>query len=108
MYAPGSLWTAAHHNIPLLNIIYNNRAYHQEVMHMQRMASWRQRGVENALIGTVITDPNINFATVAQGMGVEGIGPIEDPNDLSAAIRRGIEVVKSGEPVVIDVIAQPR
>ena len=74
MYAPGSLWTAAHHNIPLLNIIYNNRAYHQEVMHMQRMASWRQRAVENALIGTVITDPNINFATVAQGMGVEGTG----------------------------------
>ncbi len=108
MYAPGSLWTAAHHNIPLLNIIYNNRAYHQEVMHMQRMASWRQRAVENALIGTVITDPNINFATVAQGMGVEGIGPIEDPNDLAAAIRRGIEVTKSGEPVVIDVIAQPR
>jgi thiamine pyrophosphate-dependent acetolactate synthase large subunit-like protein len=108
MYAPGSLWSAAHHNIPLLNIIYNNRAYHQEVMHMQRMASWRQRGVENALIGTAIADPNINFATVAQGMGVEGIGPIEDPNDLSAAIRRGIEVVKSGEPVVIDVIAQPR
>ena len=75
---------------------------------MQRMASWRQRAVENALIGTVITDPNINFATVAQGMGVEGIGPIEDPNDLAAAIRRGIEVTKSGEPVVIDVIAQPR
>jgi acetolactate synthase-1/2/3 large subunit len=108
MYAPGSLWTAAHHNIPMLNIIYNNRAYHQEVMHMQRMASWRQRGVEQALVGTVITDPNINFATVAQGMGVEGIGPIEDPNDLAAAIRRGIEVTKSGEPVVIDVIAQPR
>ena len=56
----------------------------------------------------MITDPNINFATVAQGMGVEGIGPIEDPNDLAAAIRRGIEVTKSGEPVVIDVIAQPR
>jgi thiamine pyrophosphate-dependent acetolactate synthase large subunit-like protein len=108
MYAPGSLWSAAHHNIPLLNIIYNNRAYHQEVMHMQRMASWRQRGVENALIGTVITDPNISFAAMAQSMGVEGIGPIEDPNDLSEAIRRGIEVVKSGDPVVIDVIAQPR
>lgn len=108
MYAPGSIWTAAHHRIPLLNIIYNNRAYHQEVMHMQRMASWRQRMVENASIGTVITNPNISFAQVALGMGVEGIGPIEDPNDLAAAIRRGIEVVKAGEPVVIDVISQPR
>nr|TFG55646.1 MAG: thiamine pyrophosphate-binding protein [Hyphomicrobiales bacterium] len=108
MYAPGVLWTAAHHRIPLLNIIYNNRAYHQEVMHMQRLASWRQRRVENASIGTVITDPNISFAEVARGLGLEGIGPVEDPGDLAAAIRRGIEVVKSGEPAVVDVIAQPR
>jgi len=38
MYAPGVLWTAAHHKIPLLSVMHNNRAYHQEVMHIQRMA----------------------------------------------------------------------
>jgi acetolactate synthase I/II/III large subunit len=27
-YAPGILWTAAHHRIPLLSIMHNNRAYH--------------------------------------------------------------------------------
>src|SRR6516164_29745 len=31
MYAPGVLWTAAHHRIPLLSVMHNNRAYHQEV-----------------------------------------------------------------------------
>ena len=31
-YAPGVLWTAAHHKIPLLSIMHNNRGYHQEVM----------------------------------------------------------------------------
>ncbi len=36
-YAPGVLWTAAHHNIPLLTIMHNNRAYHQEVMGIQRL-----------------------------------------------------------------------
>jgi acetolactate synthase-1/2/3 large subunit len=108
MYVPGALWTAAHHNIPMLNIIHNNRAYHQEVMHMQRMASWRQRNVQNARIGTVITNPDLSFADIARGMGVEGIGPITDPNDLAGAIRRGIEVVKSGQPVVVDVVTQPR
>jgi thiamine pyrophosphate-dependent acetolactate synthase large subunit-like protein len=77
-------------------------------MHMQRMASWRQRGVQNAAIGTVITKPNLSFADLARGMGVEGIGPIESPNDLAPAIRRGIEVAKSGQPVVIDVVTQPR
>jgi len=43
MYAPGSLWTAAHHKIPLLMIVHNNRAYHQEVMHLQKMASLHNR-----------------------------------------------------------------
>ena len=108
MFAPGVLWTAAHHRIPLLNIMFNNRAYHQEVMHVQRMASWRQRPIETSRIATVIDDPNINYAELAHSMGVEGIGPIEDPNDLAAAIRRGIEITKSGQPVLIDVITQPR
>ncbi len=31
MYAPGVLWTSAHHRIPMLNIMHNNRAYHEEV-----------------------------------------------------------------------------
>src|SRR5256712_16129 len=29
MYAPGAIWTAAHHRIPLLSVMHNNRAYHQ-------------------------------------------------------------------------------
>jgi len=36
MYAPGVLWTAARHKIPLLAVMHNNRGYHQEVMHIQR------------------------------------------------------------------------
>ena len=43
MYAPGVLWTAAHHKIPLLSVMHNNRGYHQEVMHMQRMSNRRNR-----------------------------------------------------------------
>ena len=35
---PACWWTAAHHRIPLLAVMHNNRAYHQEVMHLQRMA----------------------------------------------------------------------
>ena len=31
MFAPGVLWTAARHKIPLLAVMHNNRGYHQEV-----------------------------------------------------------------------------
>ena len=108
MYAPGVLWTAAHHGIPLLSVMHNNRAYHQEVMHIQRMANRHQRGITNAGIGTKIEDPNIDYATVARGMGVHGEGPITDPKDLGPALRRAIEVVVRGEPALVDVVTQPR
>jgi len=108
MYAPGALWTAAHHKVPMLTIMWNNRAYHQEIMHLQRMANWRQRGIENPHIGTTIWDPYINYAKLAEALGHVGIGPITDPKDLAGAIKRGLDAVKMGEPVLIDVVTQPR
>jgi thiamine pyrophosphate-dependent acetolactate synthase large subunit-like protein len=110
MYAPGALWTAAHHRIPLLSVMHNNRAYHQEVMHLQRLSAWRQRGLQTRSwrVGTTIEDPNIDFAKLADSMGVASIGPIENPNDLRPALQRAIDVVKGGEPALVDVITQPR
>jgi thiamine pyrophosphate-dependent acetolactate synthase large subunit-like protein len=108
MYANGVLWTAAHHKIPLLNVMYNNRGYHQEVMHVQRMANRHQRGIENAGIGTTLVEPNIDFAKVAQGLGWYAEGPITNPNDLGPALKRAVAVVKRGEPALLDTITQPR
>jgi acetolactate synthase-1/2/3 large subunit len=108
MYAPGVLWTAAHHHIPLLMVVHNNRAYHQELMHVQRMANRHNRGITRADIGTTIKDPNIEFAKLAQGLGVHGEGPITDPKDLAPALKRAVEVVKRGEPALVDVVTEPR
>jgi len=107
-YAPGVLWTAAHHRIPLLSIMHNNRAYHQEYMFLQDMAARATRGIENAHIGVTIRDPNINYATMAKAYGMYSAGPIENPNDLGPAIKAALEVVKKGEPALIDVVTQPR
>ncbi len=108
MYAPGVLWTAAHHRIPMLWVMHNNRAYHQEVMHLQRMANRHQRGIANAGIGTTILDPNIDYAKLAQSMGWYAEGPISDPKDLGPAIRRAVDAVKRGEPALLDTVTQPR
>jgi len=108
MYAPGILWTAAHHHIPLLMVMHNNRAYHQELMHLQRMANRHNRGVDRAHVGTTITDPNIDYAKMAQGLGVYAEGPIEKPTDLAPALTRALAVVKKGEPALVDVVTQPR
>ena len=108
MYAPGVLWTSAHHRVPLLTVMHNNRAYHQEIMHIQRLANRHQRGITNAAIGTTITDPNIDYAALARSMGVHGEGPITNPEDLAPAFKRALDVVAHGEPALVDVVTQPR
>ena len=109
MVANGVLWTAAHHRIPLLILMHNNRAYHQDFMDFQRISLARDRGsLELMGVGTKLDRPAIDFAKLAQSMGVAAEGPISDPQELAAAIRRGIQVVKGGDPYVIDVVTQPR
>ncbi len=107
-YAPGVLWTAAHHRIPLLSVMHNNRAYHQEYMFLEDMAARAGRGIENAGVGVSLNDPHINYATLAKAYGMYSSGPIENPNDLGPAIKAALEVVKKGEPALVDVVTQPR
>tara|TARA_B100001142_G_scaffold273963_1_gene281703 strand:- start:13515 stop:15188 length:1674 start_codon:yes stop_codon:yes gene_type:complete len=107
-YTPGSLWTASHHNLPLLTIMHNNRGYHQEVMYLQYMAGVRGRGTDRMHIGTTLREPFIDYAKLAEAYGMNNEGPIDNPNELSAAYKRGINSVLSGEPYLIDVITEPR
>ncbi len=107
-YAPGVLWSAVHHKLPVLTVMHNNRAWHQEYMFIQYMAGVRGRGAERATIGNVLRDPFIDYAKMAAGYGMAGEGPISDPTKLMAALKRGVASVKRGEPYMIDVITEPR
>jgi thiamine pyrophosphate-dependent acetolactate synthase large subunit-like protein len=107
-YAPGVLWTGVHHNIPMLTIMNNNRGYHQEVMFVTTMAARANRDVSRAGIGTKLESPYISYAKMAEAYGAVGIGPITDPKDVGPALKRGIEAVKRGEPVLIDTVTQGR
>jgi len=112
MYAPGAFWTAAHHRIPSLAIVDNNRGYHQEVMHVQRLSNRRNRvanlGITAGPVGTSIENPDIDYAKLASSMGWWSTGPIKDPNELGPALKRAVAAVKAGEPALVDVWMQPR
>jgi thiamine pyrophosphate-dependent acetolactate synthase large subunit-like protein len=108
MYSPGVLWTCAHSRLPVLYVMHNNRAYHQERMVLQRMANRRQRGIDRNHVGTTLDDPAIDYATVAKGLGVASFGPITDPNDLGPALKKAVAVLKRGEPALVDVVSQGR
>ncbi|HWM43340.1 MAG TPA: thiamine pyrophosphate-binding protein [Burkholderiales bacterium] len=108
MFDAGALWVAAKHRIPLLVVMYNNRAYYNDWEHQIRMAKQRGTPVERAHIGMDMVDPAPDFASIAKALGWYAEGPIERPGDVAAALERAIKRVKAGQPALLDTITQKR
>jgi benzoylformate decarboxylase/acetolactate synthase-1/2/3 large subunit len=107
LYTPGALWTAAHHRLPLLIVVYNNRTYGKDELHQSEIAHARGRTLDKVPIGIHIDHPAVDFAGLARAQGVEGIGPIEDPEALPGILRQAAETVRNERrPVLIDVICR--
>ena len=108
MFDAGAMWVAAKHRIPLLVVMYNNRAYYNDWEHQIRMAKLRGTPVERAHIGMDMTDPDPDFSSMAKSMGWYAEGPIDKPKDVAAALKRAIAKVKAGQPALLDTITQKR
>ncbi len=108
MFDAGALWVAAKFEIPILIVMYNNRAYYNDWEHQIRMARVRGTDEKKAHIGMDLFGPEPDFGALARSMGVWGEGPIEDPKDVRASLLRAIEVVKSGKPALVDTVTQHR
>ena len=108
MYDAGALWTAAKQEIPLLMVMYNNRAYYNDWHHQIRTARMRGTDETRAHIGMDLYGPEPDFAAMAKSMGVWAEGPIERPEDIGPAVARALEIVKSGKPALVDVICRHR
>ena len=108
MYDAGAMWTAAKHRIPMLVVMYNNRAYYNDWEHQIRMAKLRGTPVERAYVGMDMDDPAPDFAAMARSMGWYAEGPFESPEGLAAALKRATAEVKAGRPALLDTITQKR
>ena len=108
LYVVSGLYTAAHHRLPLLTVMFNNRTYGNDEEHQETMAKARGRPVENKVVGIRIDDPAPDFARIAQGFGVHAEGPLDRADAVDAALRRALRVVKDeGRPALVDVITRP-
>ena len=108
MFDAGAMWVVAKHRIPMLVVMYNNRAYYNDWEHQIRMAKLRDTPVERAYIGMDLDDPAPDFAAMARSMGWYAEGPLESPDGLAAALKRAIAQVKAGQPALLDTITQKR
>lgn len=107
MFDAGSLWVAAYYELPLLLVMFNNRAYYNDWEHQERLARQRGTPIERANIGMEIDNPAPDFTAMAQSFSWHAEGPITDPADIEAAVRRAAEYVQStGKPALVDVVCQ--
>lgn len=109
LFDAGALWTAAYHRIPLLVVMYNNRAYYNDWEHQILIARERGRDEKMAYLGMEIDRPAPDFAALARAFGWYGEGPIERPQEVRAAVARAREVVlRERRPALVDVVTQHR
>lgn len=105
LFTPGGLWTLAHHNLPALIVMNNNRSYYNSEEHQTNMARIRGRDPKKAVVGTLLEDPFVDYAGLAKSMGVWGIGPIEQTKDIVPALEEAISYIKKKKkPALVDVI----
>jgi benzoylformate decarboxylase len=97
MFGIQGLWTLAKYRVPLVVIVFNNRAY---------MAVKNQfRGSEDRIriaaeMGAEITGPEINFAKLADTFGIFG-QRVEQPDAIESALKRALE---QNGPALLDVV----
>jgi thiamine pyrophosphate-dependent acetolactate synthase large subunit-like protein len=109
LFDAAALWVATHHRIPLLVVMFNNRAYYNDWEHQVLMARERGRDEAMAYLGMDIDKPAPDFALLARSFGWYAEGPVEEPQAVGPAVARARDVVlKEGRPALVDVITQPR
>jgi len=108
LFDASALWVAAYYQIPMLIVMYNNRAYYNDWNHQIQMARQRNTPIENAYIGMEINNPAPDFATLARSFSVHAEGPFEDGGQVQDALKRAIQYIKKeGKPALIDTVTQP-
>src|SRR5262249_33846777 len=100
LYTIQALWSAAHHNVPVVFIILNNRVYSILKLNMNRYRSLFGVGGERPHPHMDLTNPTMQYVDIARGFGVAG-QRIEDPAQLGPAISAA---VASGKPMLLDVV----
>jgi benzoylformate decarboxylase/acetolactate synthase-1/2/3 large subunit len=109
LFDGAALWVATANRIPMLVVMYNNRAYYNDWDHQIHMAKFRGTDLAKAHIGVNIEEPPPDFAALAKSFGWYAEGPIDDPEKIQDAVRRAAKIVmEEGRPALVDVVCAHR
>lgn len=103
LYNPalGALGAARDYKLPTLTVIFNNKKYAtMQGMHLQMYPDGAAVDTDT-YHGTHINAPD--FAKIAESFGAYG-EQVTDPEDLEAALQRGLAATGEGRSAILDVI----
>ena len=104
LYTIQALWTAAHHKIPVVFVILNNRVYRILKINMSRFRSEFGLGGERAFPHMDLTDPDLDYVSLAAGFGMAAKA-VRRAEEVGPAVR---EAFASGKPYLLDVLIDGR
>lgn len=96
MFGIQGLWTLAKYRVPLLVIVFNNRAY----MAVKNQFQGPEKRIKIAAeLGSELVGPDLNFAGLADCFGIFG-QRVEKPEEIEPALKRAME---QPGPALVDV-----
>ena len=102
MYSIQALWTAAHHNLPIVFVILANREYrvlkHNLDLYRQRFDAASSKPYPHMDLGT----PALGFVEMAAGMGVPAVR-VSDPDAIAAAVS---EAFAARAPRLVEIVIE--
>ena len=99
MYSIQALWTAAHHELPIVFVILANREYRVLKHNIDAYRARFDVKSNKPYMHMDLTGPTMGFADLARGMGVAG-SYVDKADDIKAAIEAAF---KSGKPHLVEI-----
>jgi len=100
MYSAFGFWTMARYGLPILTVVWNNLNYQtvRTNFHTFGGEMAKQKKYPEVYLG----DPEIDFVMLAKAQGIEGT-TVREPGAIEAALRRGVDAIRAGEPYLLDI-----
>ncbi|MGE0170404.1 thiamine pyrophosphate-binding protein [Nocardioides sp.] len=100
MYTLTSLWTAAHHRLPVTFVILDNAAYAMLKVNVDQYRKAEGQDGGRPYVAMDLVDPELDFVSLARGLGVDAVrvcSAAELRDALTSAIAADV-------PILIDVV----
>jgi thiamine pyrophosphate-dependent acetolactate synthase large subunit-like protein len=103
-----ALWTASRYDIPVIIVVFNNRAYDSErgrihffsEVAKKDKAQWKD-------MSCYLGDPTVDFVSIAKGFDIDGT-MISRPDEIKRAFETAMAVNREGRPYLIDALIAQR